>query len=70
MAGSNIRSTNHEKCDPQFIRSFSDRKGLGSSKLSWSKMTPSSMKKENGKCESVMSSMSEDQLKEIMERYS
>ena len=47
MAGSNIRSTNHEKCDPQFIRSFSDRKGLGSSKLSWSKMTPSSMKKEN-----------------------
>ncbi len=70
MAGSNIRSTNHEKCDPQFIRPFSDRKGLGSSKNSWSKMTPSAMRKENGKCVSVMDSMSKEELEKIMERYS
>ena len=44
MAGSNIRSTNHEKCDPMFITSYSNNKGLGSSKAAWAKMTPAAMK--------------------------
>jgi len=34
---SNVRSTSHEKCDPSFITSHSN-KGLGSSKSNYEKM--------------------------------
>ena len=70
MAGSNIRSTNHEKCDPDFIRSFGNSKGLGTSKAAWAKMTPAAMKKENGKCVSIKESLSKEELAAIVARYS
>lgn len=70
MAGSNIRSTNHEKCDPMFITSYSNNKGLGSSKAAWAKMTPAAMKKENGKCVSIKESLSKEELAAIVAKYS
>jgi hypothetical protein len=67
---SNIRSTNHTKCDPRFILPYSNGKGLSSSKNNWEKLSITYMKKQNGKCISVLDNMSEIELEEIKSRYS
>ena len=66
---SNVRSTSHEKCDPSFINSHSN-KGLGSSKSNYEKMTISYMKKRNGKCVSTLSNFSKEELEKLVEKYS
>ena len=66
---SNVRSTNHEKCDPKFITNYSN-KGLGSSKANHEKMTTRYMKKLNGKCVSTLDKFSDEDLKRMIERNS
>ena len=66
---SNVRSTSHEKCDPSFITSHSN-KGLGSSKANHEKMTTRYMKKLNGKCTSTFNKFSDEDLKKMVEKYS
>ena len=66
---SNVRSTNHEKCDPKFISKYSN-KGLGSSKMNHEKMTTRYMKKLNGKCVSTLDKFSDEDLKKMVEKYS
>jgi len=66
---SNVRSTSHEKCDPSFITSHSN-KGLGSSKANHEKMTTRYMKTLNGKCTSTLNKFSDEDLKKMVEKYS